>query len=372
MKAAGIPTTKLGVELASLPKGVQTKVTTPGAIQSMSDIKKLANQYNLTPKQIRTLVQLAGAATASAQIRAYANQMAALNGRVATTYLRQVTQHVIAGGGRPVAVKADGGKVVGPGSGTSDSIAARLSNGEYVVKASAVRKYGVGVFDALNAEAFASGGPVKHKKKLTPAELRRRALRHHLGGAHHALAHTQSLIGNANAFGDAFAGNVFGAGLPTTKQVPGQVFTTTINGQQVTETGAPQTVDLSSSQMLKEMLAYQRQQKTQAVGLALDVKRLRKMGVSKSLLAQMQASGAQGIAEIHALASGSKSQVSQFNKLNSQTTSALHQAGAYAAAGQSMAALQHQKASEESTVRAIKKGLHGVQVQIKHSHLRVN
>jgi hypothetical protein len=41
------------------------------------------------------------------------------------------------GAGSTVAYLADGGQVTGPGSGTSDSIPARLSNGEFVVKASA-------------------------------------------------------------------------------------------------------------------------------------------------------------------------------------------------------------------------------------------
>jgi TP901 family phage tail tape measure protein len=53
-----------------------------------------------------------------------------------------------------------GGKVKGPGTATSDSIPAMLSDGEYVVKASSVKKYGTGVMDALNAGKFAKGGAV--------------------------------------------------------------------------------------------------------------------------------------------------------------------------------------------------------------------
>ena len=56
---------------------------------------------------------------------------------------------------------ADGGHIRGAGTGTSDSIPAYLSNGEYVIKEKAVRKYGVDTFDALNAEKFADGGPVR-------------------------------------------------------------------------------------------------------------------------------------------------------------------------------------------------------------------
>ena len=50
---------------------------------------------------------------------------------------------------------ATGGKITGPGTGTSDSIPAMLSNGEYVVKASAVRKYGTGFLNAVNNGNFA-------------------------------------------------------------------------------------------------------------------------------------------------------------------------------------------------------------------------
>jgi hypothetical protein len=56
---------------------------------------------------------------------------------------------------------AAGGHIRGAGTGTSDSILARLSNGEFVVRAAAVRKYGVGMLDAINGmrlPKFADGG----------------------------------------------------------------------------------------------------------------------------------------------------------------------------------------------------------------------
>lgn len=71
---------------------------------------------------------------------------------------------IAAGGADAGAQKfASGGHVRGPGTGTSDSILARLSDGEYVIKAAAVRKYGVGMLDALNGmhlPKFATGGAV--------------------------------------------------------------------------------------------------------------------------------------------------------------------------------------------------------------------
>ena len=58
-----------------------------------------------------------------------------------------------------------GGKVAGPGTSTSDSIPALLSDGEYVIKASSVAKYGTETMDALNAGRFADGGIVSPRQK---------------------------------------------------------------------------------------------------------------------------------------------------------------------------------------------------------------
>lgn len=58
---------------------------------------------------------------------------------------------------------ATGGYIVGPGTSTSDSIPVRLSNGEYVIRANMVDKYGVPFFDALNKGVLpmmAGGGMV--------------------------------------------------------------------------------------------------------------------------------------------------------------------------------------------------------------------
>lgn len=54
---------------------------------------------------------------------------------------------------------ANGGIIHGPGSGTSDSIPARLSNGEFVVNAKSASRYR-GVLEAINANRFATGGSV--------------------------------------------------------------------------------------------------------------------------------------------------------------------------------------------------------------------
>lgn len=63
---------------------------------------------------------------------------------------------------------ASGGLISGPGTGTSDSILSRVSNGEFISREASVRKYGADFYHALNAGAidpralpgFADGGLV--------------------------------------------------------------------------------------------------------------------------------------------------------------------------------------------------------------------
>ena len=54
---------------------------------------------------------------------------------------------------------AQGGSIYGAGTGTSDSIPALLSNGEFVVNAKASNKYR-GLLESLNANRYQSGGSV--------------------------------------------------------------------------------------------------------------------------------------------------------------------------------------------------------------------
>ena len=60
-----------------------------------------------------------------------------------------------------------GGPVTGPGTGTSDDIPAMLSNGEFVMRQSAVQKFGPSFMEALNSgkmpKSLASGGSLKER-----------------------------------------------------------------------------------------------------------------------------------------------------------------------------------------------------------------
>lgn len=70
---------------------------------------------------------------------------------VTTKYIEQIVPGRVGGmSANPTHWLSAGGYVAGPGSSTSDSIPARLSNGEYVIKAAAVSRYGVDFFNALN------------------------------------------------------------------------------------------------------------------------------------------------------------------------------------------------------------------------------
>lgn len=85
---------------------------------------------------------------------------------------------VAAGGAtdsEPLPAFASGGHIKGAGTGTSDSILARLSNGEYVVRAAAVRKYGLQTLHAMNnmnLPKFASGGLVDSVTNMQPAQAK--------------------------------------------------------------------------------------------------------------------------------------------------------------------------------------------------------
>ncbi|MFP5422366.1 MAG: tape measure protein [Gammaproteobacteria bacterium] len=61
---------------------------------------------------------------------------------------------------------AAGGMIHGPGTGRSDSILARLSNGEFVMRADAVKHYGASLLEQLNSRQlprFATGGMVSSR-----------------------------------------------------------------------------------------------------------------------------------------------------------------------------------------------------------------
>lgn len=74
-----------------------------------------------------------------------------------------------------------GGRVWGRGSATSDSIPALISNGEYVIRAKAVQRYGVGLFERLNRMQLDVDGKGFGVKRITRPKLMRFATGGYVG-----------------------------------------------------------------------------------------------------------------------------------------------------------------------------------------------
>ena len=95
------------------------------------------------------------------------------------------------------------------------------------------------------------------------------------------------------------------------------------------------------------------------------------LGVSKTLIEQMQSAGAAGVSQIHALAGGSAAQVKAFNSKAVQTQSLLNNAGAVGTTGASYSSLQADKKNEQTLIKGIREALkHGVKVEVVHGHVR--
>jgi DNA-binding transcriptional regulator YdaS (Cro superfamily)/DsbC/DsbD-like thiol-disulfide interchange protein len=142
--------------------------------------KKMADRFGLTKTEVDNLAKSVKNLPASKQIKIEAetkaakaalkrleDQLAHIKNKsvVVTATTRFVNTNQGSNGGRNTAggsTFADGGHVRGAGTGTSDSIPAWLSNGEYVLRASAVAKYGTGLLDQMNSMRFAEGGAVRY------------------------------------------------------------------------------------------------------------------------------------------------------------------------------------------------------------------
>lgn len=90
---------------------------------------------------------------AASGIRAIQSQLGELRDKTVNVTVNRIARGV-------PQTQATGGYITGPGTATSDSIPAMLSNGEYVIRAAAVDRYGEQFFHRLNAMRYAQGGLV--------------------------------------------------------------------------------------------------------------------------------------------------------------------------------------------------------------------
>lgn len=128
-------------------------------------VADLQGKLATVPKSKSTKLN-AEVAAARANLSALQSQLNSINSKtISVTTINKRVEQSVAAGAAPGAAKAaynraGGGPVYGAGTSTSDSIPAMLSNGEYVIRAAAVQKYGVHTFDRLNAARYATGGLV--------------------------------------------------------------------------------------------------------------------------------------------------------------------------------------------------------------------
>jgi TP901 family phage tail tape measure protein len=184
----------LQAELDQLPEDVVTEFDTAGAPGAIQTATNVAAKYNMTPELIETLLKAKD--YTKADIKAVMARLAEVQAQhpeipIGTdirgalsdiTYLQRMingmngkTVKVNVQGGTPGGItRAVGGSVIGPGTGTSDSIPAMLSTGEHVITAAEVIKAGGqdaiyrlrAAIRAGSLPAFASGGAVGKPSKL--------------------------------------------------------------------------------------------------------------------------------------------------------------------------------------------------------------
>src|SRR5574343_409411 len=159
-------------------KGKTVGVKESGASASQGRVKGLGGVIGaLKGKTVKVSEQ--GASESRTRVQ---NLGASINALEGTHYIDVVTRYTTTGGGPgKAALKAGGGYISGPGGPTDDAIPARLSNGEFVIRAAAVRKYGRGFLDAVNSGrliGFRNGTKPKSSaaaKKLTDDQRKAQA-----------------------------------------------------------------------------------------------------------------------------------------------------------------------------------------------------
>ena len=118
---------------------------------------KLLGTYNIIQGAINTGTKPAETATTVAATTGLA-------GFTTSVYMATAALQAMAASKFATFGFATGGYIAGPGTGTSDSIPAYLSNGEYVLTADAVQNVGLPLLDAVNSGRvghFATGGLVR-------------------------------------------------------------------------------------------------------------------------------------------------------------------------------------------------------------------
>lgn len=156
------PVTTFQNTITRMTTGLDTATSSLGLFSGGTGTAgKLLGTYNVVQGIINTGTKPAETATTVAATSGMASFTAAVY--IATSALQAMAAKSSFGSIFGLH-KATGGYIMGPGTGTSDSIPAFLSNGEYVLTADAVQNVGLPLLDAVNSGRvghFATGGLVR-------------------------------------------------------------------------------------------------------------------------------------------------------------------------------------------------------------------
>ncbi|MEV4864270.1 phage tail protein [Streptomyces ossamyceticus] len=236
---------------------------------------------------------------------------------------------------------ADGGLVEGPGTGTSDDVFAPwLSNGEFVMRAAAVQKYGEKFMQMLNAGAIdmpkmAKGGSIGRSARSAARGARDEIREATSGTTERSLLRLMDTISRghikmASALKQTTAaldkakdklGDLKSAASQLSSSVKGGVLSASNITRAAGKEDAPVTINTLMSQMIGS--------RDKATAFADALKRLRKRGLSKTLLRQIAEAGIEGggLETAGAILGGGSSEIKSLNRLQSQISGAAGAAG---------------------------------------------
>jgi TP901 family phage tail tape measure protein len=148
-----------GIKKELIDLGKQAPKPTVNVITAAAQAKVTAIQARINAiRQSRVPGVDANTEAGREKIRALQEQINLLRGK--TISITTMVNRVASGPGGPGGLTpASGGYIQGPGTGTSDSIPAMLSNGEFVINARATERIGLAELARLNS--YASGGLVR-------------------------------------------------------------------------------------------------------------------------------------------------------------------------------------------------------------------
>jgi len=165
--------------LSLIPPDVKSQVTTPGVLQSTTDVKALLTQIGLLPDQTNSNIATPGATQGKSEVDALREAIGMLHDKTitVTTIQYEIIQRAYDNAQNPTAASATrrayGGPIYGPGGPTDDRVHVMASPGEWVIRASSAQSYGYAAMAAVNAgtatiNGYATGGPVSSGPVFPP------------------------------------------------------------------------------------------------------------------------------------------------------------------------------------------------------------